>query len=291
MPTPETPRAVLLIACPDRPGIVASTAGFVFEHGGNILDAQQHTDPDDGVFFQRIDVALDRFDIPRAELRDRLQAHLYAFGASPITCEVRFSDTVPRVALLVSKEPHCLHDLLARWEVGELRAELAFVASNHADHADLCGHFGVPYHHLPVSRDSRPEQEAKLRALVDEHSVDLVVLARYMQILSPELCEAWAGRCINIHHSFLPAFVGARPYHQAHQRGVKLIGATAHYVTAELDQGPIIDQDVTRVSHRDGVQDLVRKGRDLERLVLARAVRAHLEHRILVHGPRTVVFD
>lgn len=203
---------------------------------------------------------------------------------------VRFSDERPRVAVLVSREPHCLADLLGRWRGGELPAEIVAVISNHPDHAALAEFSRVPYHHLPVDAASRPAQEAALVALLAEYSVDLVVLARYMQVLGPAVLDAYPQRIINIHHSFLPAFVGARPYHQAQQRGVKVIGATAHYATADLDEGPIIAQDVAPVSHRDSVEDLVRRGRDLETVVLARAVRAHVEHRTLVYGNKTIVF-
>jgi formyltetrahydrofolate deformylase len=204
---------------------------------------------------------------------------------------VRFSDVRPRVAIFASREPHCLTDLLARWSIEELPAEIPAVISNHEDHRAIAEHFGVAYHHLPIGADGKAAQEQRALALLQAERVDLVVLARYMQILSPAFVDAFRDRIINIHHSFLPAFAGARPYHQAHERGVKVIGATAHYVTAELDQGPIIEQDVTRVSHRDTVEDLVRKGRDLEKVVLARAVRRHLTHRVLIYGNKTVVFD
>jgi formyltetrahydrofolate deformylase len=207
-----------------------------------------------------------------------------------MTVDLKFTDTLPRVGILASKQSHCLFDLLSRWRSGELPAEIVVVIDNHPDHADLVRHMGVPYVHLPVTPQTKADQE---RAVLDQlraHSVDLVVLARYMQILSPLVVDAYRSRIINIHHSFLPAFIGANPYRQAHDRGVKIIGATAHYVTEELDEGPILDQEVTRVSHRDSVADLTRKGRDLETIVLARAVRAHLEHRVLVYGRKTVVF-
>jgi formyltetrahydrofolate deformylase len=205
--------------------------------------------------------------------------------------DVRVTGAPVRVALLASKQPHCLYDLLTRWKTGELPVELPLVVSNHPDHADACAWFGVEYHHLPVSAATKPAQEAAVLDLLAAARIDLVVMARYMQILSPGFCERYPNRIINIHHSFLPAFVGAKPYHQAHERGVKLIGVTAHYATADLDQGPIIDQDVARASHRDAPEDLVRKGRDLEMVVLARAVRAHVEHRVLVFGRKTVVFE
>jgi formyltetrahydrofolate deformylase len=279
--------AVLLITCPDRPGLVAAVANFVAEHGGNVTHADQHVDPELGIFFQRVEFDPTAFTIPRAEIATRFGAVADTFGMS---FDVRYSDEVPRVALLVSKEPHCLVDVLTRWRSGELRASIELVASNHPDHADTAAFYGVPYHHLPVSASSKPEQEAALLALLEGAAIDLVVLARYMQVLSDGFVARFPSRIVNIHHSFLPAFSGGRPYHQAYARGVKLIGATAHYATADLDEGPIIEQDVARISHRDTVEDLVRKGRDLERVVLARAIRSHLEHRVLVYGNKTVVF-
>jgi formyltetrahydrofolate deformylase len=283
-----TPTGVLLLSCPDQPGVVAATAEFVYRHGGNIVDAQQHTDRTDDVFFQRVEFALDGFDLSREELAPALEPLVERFG---MNCAVRFSDDVPRVAVLVSKEGHCLVDLLARSRSGELPIEIPVVIGNHVDHEGVAQWYGAEFVHLPVTPDTKPAQEAAVQEVLDRHQVNLVVLARYMQILSEDLVARWPARIINIHHSFLPAFVGARPYHQAHERGVKIIGVTAHYATAELDDGPIIDQDVVRVSHRDAVEDLQRRGRDLEVVVLARAVRAHIEHRVLVHGRRTVVFD
>jgi formyltetrahydrofolate deformylase len=279
---------ILLVSCPDQPGIVAAVAGFVAEHGGNVIDLQQHTDHTDGAFFQRVEFELDAFDLERTAVATAFApvAERYA-----MTWSLAFSDERPRVAILASKEPHCLHDLLNRWRTGELPVELTSVISNHPDHADLAAWFEVPYVHLPIADSGKEAQEAAVRARLLDDGVELVVLARYMQVLSAGFCETWPGAIINIHHSFLPAFQGARPYHQAHDRGVKLVGVTAHYATADLDDGPIIDQDVIRVSHRDDVEDLRRKGRDLEVQVLARAVRAHVHHRVLVYGRRTVVFD
>jgi len=283
-----TATGILLVSCPDQPGIVAAVASFVAAHGGNVIDLQQHTDHTDGAFFQRVEFELDQFDLTRPEIATAFApvADRYAMRWA-----IRFSDERLRMAILASRAPHCLHDLLNRWRTGELPVDLEVVISTHADHADLAHWFGVPYVHLPVSDDGTAAQEREVRATLDQHHIELIVLARYMQVLSPELCETWAERIINIHHSFLPAFQGARPYHQAHDRGVKLVGVTAHYATAELDDGPIIDQDVIRVSHRDDVEDLRRKGRDLEVAVLARAVRAHVNHRVLVYGRRTVVFE
>jgi len=279
---------VLLVSCPDQPGIVAAVATFVAGHGGNVIDLQQHTDHTDGAFFQRVEFELDRFDLGRSEVAAAFAPVVDRFR---MRWALRFSDERTRVGILASKEPHCLHDLLNRWRTGELAVDLPIVISNHADHAATVEWFGVEHAHVPIVDDDKAAQEAEVRRLLEERHVDLVVLARYMQVLSAGFCAAWPDRIINIHHSFLPAFQGARPYHQAHDRGVKVVGVTAHYATAELDDGPIIDQDVLRVSHRDDVDDLRRKGRDLEVAVLARAVRAHVSHRVLVYGRRTVVFD
>jgi formyltetrahydrofolate deformylase len=286
MSTTNGTTAVLLITAPDRPGLVAAVADFVARNGGNIVHADQHTDAEAGIFFQRVEFSLDGFALARDEIAPAFAA---VAGERAMRFEVRFSDDVARVALLASRDPHCLVDLLARWRAGELSADIRLVISNHPDHADTAAFYGVPYHHLPVDGD-KVAQEAKVRALLRTDQIDLVVLARYMQILSDEFVQEHPNRIINIHHSFLPAFIGARPYHQAHARGVKLIGVTAHYATAQLDEGPIIEQDVVRISHRDNVGELIRKGRDLEKVALARAIRHHLEHRILVYGNKTVVF-
>jgi len=279
--------ATLLLSCPDQKGLVATMADWVYRHEGNIVHADQHTDASEAVFFQRIEFDLEGFDLDRTEIVPALSPLLERFA---MRCDVRFSDERPKVAVLVSKQAHCMYDLLARWRMGELEAEIPLVISNHPDHADVAAHFDVEFAHLPVTPESRIEQESAMLALLAEHDIDLVVLARYMQVLSAGFVAKYPNRIINIHHSFLPAFAGGRPYHQAHDRGVKLIGVTAHYATAELDEGPIIEQDVARVTHRDSVEDLVRKGRDLEMIVLARAVRAHLAHRVLVYGRKTVVF-
>jgi formyltetrahydrofolate deformylase len=279
---------ILLLSCPDTKGIVAGLSDFVFRHGGDIVHAEQHTDEQEKVFFQRIEFRLDDLDLGRDEILPALAPLIQRFS---MRCDLRFSDQVSRMAILVSKQAHCLFDLLARWQMGELPAEIALIISNHPDHAEAASHFGVPYDFLPVTPDTKAEQEKAMLERLAGAGVDLIVLARYMQILSPQVVDEYQERIINIHHSFLPAFVGGRPYHQAHDRGVKLIGVTAHYATAELDQGPIIEQDVVRVSHRDSVEELIRKGRDLEMLALARAVRFHLTHRILVYGNKTVVFS
>jgi len=284
---PDAATARLLIAAPDRPGLVAAITGFVAEHKGSIIDADQHTDRESGVFFQRIEFSLDGFDMDRRQLLDALLPVTEPLGMS---WRLRYSDEVRRVAVLVSRLDHCLYDLLVRVATGDLPMEIAFVAGNHPDCAVAAERFGTPFHHLPVSDETRTQQEWAIEDLADAAGVELVILARYMQVLTPKFVERFPSRIINIHHSFLPAFVGGRPYHQAHERGVKVIGVTAHYATADLDTGPIIDQAVTPVSHRDDVADLVRLGRDLETVVLARAVRLHLTDRVLVHGGRTVVF-
>ena len=277
---------ILLLSCPDQTGVVAAVADFIWRNGGNIIDAEQHTDDTDGAFFQRVEFALDGFDIERERI-----AETFAPVAERFQMQVRvhFSDERPRLAILASKSAHCLVDLLARSAAHELPADIALIASNHPDHAELAAFHGVDFHHLPVG-DDPVAQDRAMAALLQSERIDRVVLARYMRILSPEFVDAFPNRIINIHHSFLPAFIGAEPYRQASERGVKLIGATAHYVTADLDQGPIIDQDVTRVSHRDSIDALARRGRDLEVVVLARAVEADLENRVLVWGHRTIVF-
>lgn len=287
-PNADEPNAVLLVACPDQPGIVAAISAFVYDHGGNIIDLQQHTDQPAGVFFQRVEFELGGFDLSREKIPVAFAslAERFAMRAS-----VRFTDYRPATAILVSRERHCAADLLARWKASELGIDPKAVISNHPDFAELAGWYGVRFDHLPVEAGNRDAQESQIARILTDERIELVVLARYMQILSAGFVEPWAGRMINIHHSFLPAFQGARPYHQAHDRGVKIIGVTAHYVTAELDEGPIIAQDVAPVTHRDDVEALRRKGRDLEVTVLARAVRAHLEHRVLIHGRRTIVFE
>jgi formyltetrahydrofolate deformylase len=279
--------AVLLISCRDQPGLVHAVAEFVLAVRGNIVHAEQHIDRETGVFFQRVEFDIAGAAVGRDDVAAEFAPVAERFG---MDVEVRFSDERPRIALLASKEAHCLGDLLGRWRAGELAADVVAVVSNHPDHAGLAEFSGVPYHHLPVTPDTKAQQEAALVDLLHGYDVELVVLARYMQVLSSNVLDAFPARIINIHHSFLPAFVGARPYHQAQRRGVKLIGATAHYATADLDEGPIIAQDVEAVSHRDAVSDLIRKGRDLETVVLARAVRAHVEHRTLVFGNKTIVF-
>jgi formyltetrahydrofolate deformylase len=280
--------AVLLISCPDQRGLVARVSQFLFQNNGNILHSDHHTDAESGLFLMRVEWDLDGFQIPR----DKFAAAFAPEAAKMnLTWELHFSDPPPRMAIFVSKQSHCLYDLLWRHSAGELAAELVMVLSNHPDLGPAVERLGVPFKVFPVTRENKQEQERRELELLEEQRVELVVLARYMQILSSQMVDRFPHRIINIHHSFLPAFVGAKPYHQAHERGVKLIGATAHYATADLDEGPIIEQDVERVSHRDTVEDLVRKGRDLERVVLARAVRLHLSRRVLPYGRKTVIFD
>jgi formyltetrahydrofolate deformylase len=284
----ERVTAVLLISCRDQKGLVAAVSDFLYRHNGNIIHADQHTDLEEGVFLQRVEWELAGFDVAREGIAEAFRPVAERFD---MTWRLHFSDELPRVAVFASKLPHCLYDLLARWRMGEFRAEVPLVISNHDELRPIADDFGLAYHRLEITPDTKSAQESHIAELLEGERIDLIVLARYMQVLGPELVERYRTRAINIHHSFLPAFAGARPYHHAHERGVKIIGATAHYITPELDQGPIIEQDVTRVSHRDSVEDLVRKGRDLEKVVLARAVDLHLRNRIVVYGNKTVVFD
>jgi formyltetrahydrofolate deformylase len=274
----------LLLACPDRPGLIAAVSGFLADAGRNIVDADQHSSADGRLFMRMV------FDSAAEGERDQLRERFDQQVARPYQMDHTFAEESEhkRVAIMVSREDHCLSDLLWRWRTGELEGDIVAVVSNHADHAGQVESLGLPYHHIPVTDDTRAEAEAAALQAIGE--IDVLVLARYMQVLTGDFLGRVGCPAINIHHSFLPAFVGADPYQRAHQRGVKLIGATAHYVTKELDAGPIIDQDVVRVSHRDEVADLQRIGRDVERLVLARALKAHLEDRVLLDGPRTVVF-
>jgi formyltetrahydrofolate deformylase len=279
---------ILLIDCPDRKGLVAAIAEFLYSHGANILHADQHQDNDLGLFFMRVEWAVEDFDV---------SPELFSAAFKPIAerfqmnWRVQYSARLPRVALFVSRELHCFADLLHRWRIGELRCEIPLIISNHEDARALAGFYGACFQYIPMQGAGKAEAERRQIALLEQNRIETVVLARYMQILSPEFVKRYPHSIINVHHSFLPAFSGARPYQAAHQRGVKLIGATSHYVTEVLDDGPIIEQDVTRISHRYDLEDLKEKGRDVERMVLSRAVRWHLEHRILVYGNKTVVFD
>lgn len=280
------PTATLLLSCPDQKGLVAKFANFIYSNGGNIIHADQHTDASADLFLTRIEWELDGFNLPREIIGA-------AFGAiaQPLNADwqLHFSDKVPRIAIWVSRQDHCLFDLIWRQRAKEINAEIPLIISNHVQLQDIAEKFGIDYHHIPITADTKSEQEAKQLELLRQYNIDLVVLAKYMQVLSADFITQFP-QVINIHHSFLPAFPGANPYHRAFDRGVKIIGATAHYVTQDLDEGPIIEQDVVRVSHRDQVDDLIRKGKDLERVVLARAVRLHLQNRVLVYGNRTVVF-
>ncbi len=278
--------AVLLIDCPDRKGLVARVSGLLYERGANILHADQHRDQELGLFFMRVEWELDGFD---------LEAFKTAFAPMAaelsMTWKLTSSARRPRVALFCSQYLHCMADLLHRWHTGELVCEIPVILSNHREVQNLAAFYGVPFEYVPVTAEMSAEAEARQLALLARLEVELIVLARYMQILSPQFVARYPAAIINVHHSFLPAFTGARPYHAAHARGVKLIGATSHYVTEALDDGPIIEQDVARISHRDQVEDLVARGRDLERMVLSRAVRWHLDRRILCYENKTVVFD
>ena len=285
---PASETATLLVCCPDRRGIVAALAQLLHGHGANILEADQHTDRAAGVFFQRIHFDLSELHTDRRTLEGAIAE---VAGRMSMTWRLAYGDQLKRVAIFTSKTSHCLYDLLLRHQAGELRCEIPLILSNHPDHKQVAEQFGLPFVVLPITKANKREQEERQLALLRERQVELVVLARYMQILSGEFLDAFGQPVINIHHSFLPAFQGGRPYHKAYERGVKLIGATAHYATLDLDEGPIIEQDVIRASHRHSVAELVRKGRDVERTVLSRAVRWHLEDRVLVHGNKTVVFE
>ena len=277
----------LTASCPDRVGIVARVSGFIAEHRGWMLESSYHADDLDGRYFMRIEIKADSLPFDLAELQQR-----FTSIATEFAMDWRISDSSvkKRVVMLVSKQEHCLYDLLARWQSKELDIEIPCVISNHEDLRDFVEWHGITFHYVPVIPDNKADAFAKMRKIFDDAVGDVMVLARYMQILSSEICTAYPGRIVNIHHSFLPSFVGAKPYHQAYQRGVKLIGATCHYVTNELDQGPIIEQDVIRIDHSDSVEDMVRYGKDIEKTVLARGLRYHLEDRVLVHGNKTVVF-
>jgi len=277
----------LLISCPDKKGLIAAISAFIAMHDGNILSADQYVSGS-GRFFMRLEIEGEGFGLERDEFGG---AFAPLARRHAMDWRVSYTDAPKRMAILVSKYDHCLIDLLWRWDAGELDAEIPLVISNHPDLSSRAELYEIPFHHLPVTKETKAEQESAMLDLLSEHGVDLVVLARYMQILTPKFVEAHPDRIINIHHSFLPAFVGADPYRRAHDRGVKTIGATAHYVTAELDAGPIVHQDVAHVTHRDTVEDLVRLGREVERRVLARAVRWHLEDRVLVDGNRAIVFE
>jgi formyltetrahydrofolate deformylase len=275
---------ILTLTCPDRMGIVHAVSGFLLEQGGNIEEAAQYNDHDTGLFFMRVSFACAK---PQAQLQSDLATFAKSFSMS---WQLHATQQPMRTVLMVSQQGHCLNDLLFRWKSGLLPVDIRAIISNHRDFYQLAASYNVPFHHVPMAKDGKAQVEAKQLEIINAEGAELVVLARYMQILSNDMCKALSGRAINIHHSFLPSFKGAKPYYQAHDRGVKLIGATAHYVTADLDEGPIIEQDVARVDHSDTVDDLTARGRDTESQVLARAVKWHSEHRVLLNGHRTVVF-
>jgi len=279
--------AILLITCPDRKGEVATIADFIYRHNGNILHADEHGDEESGLFLMRVEFDPKDFDIDLGSFANHFSPIADTFG---MTWRLAQSSHRQRLIIFVSKYDHCLVDLLYRHKSGELSCEIPLIISNHPDNREIADFYGIPYAVVSAVKDNKTDAEARIHALIQQHQPDFMVLARYMQILSNEFVNRYPQRVINIHHSFLPAFVGARPYHQAFERGVKIIGATSHYVTEVLDDGPIIEQDVVRVSHRDTVEDLIRKGRDLEKVVLSRAVRAHVENRVLVYGNKTVIF-
>lgn len=281
--------AILLIHCPDKQGLLALVTEFINKNNGNILYLDQHVDREEKLFYMRVEWDLANFEIPKDKIADYF-ATLIAHK-NEMKYELHFSEEKPRMAIFVSKMSHCLFDLLARYTAGEWNVEIPLIISNHPDMADVAKRFDIPYYVFPITKANKEELEPQEIALLEEHKIDFIVLARYMQIISDDFITHYPNRIINIHHSFLPAFVGAKPYHAAHERGVKIIGATSHYVTTELDAGPIIKQDVARISHKDTINDLIAKGRDLEKIVLSKAVNKHIERKILVYNNRTVVFS
>ncbi len=286
--TTENLTAILLLSCPDRVGLVSRISHFIFERGGNIIDLDEHVDPAEKRFSLRIAWDMTGFSISPTEMKEAFTPLAKEFGAA---WEIRYSEPKMRLAIFVSKYDHCLQDILWRHSLGEFSAEIALIVSNHSDLKALAAQYQIPFNVFPINPDNKEDVEQKEIVLLEDNHIDTVILARYMQILSPRFVAKYPNRIINIHHSFLPAFMGGNPYKQAYERGVKIVGATSHYVTEDLDEGPIIEQDIIRISHRDSVKDLIRKGRDLERLVLARAIRHHAEHRVLVSGKKTIIFE
>lgn len=281
--------AKLLLHCPDQPGILAEVTDFITVNKGNIIYLDQYVDHVENIFFMRIEWELESFLVPQEKIEDYFET-LYA-QKYRMSFRLYFSDVKPRMAIFVSKMPHCLFDLLARYTAGEWNVEIPLIISNHPDLQYVAERFGIPFHLFPITKETKEEQEKKEMELLAKHKVNFIVLARYMQVISEKMIDAYPNRIINIHHSFLPAFVGAKPYHAAFERGVKIIGATSHYVTTELDAGPIIEQDVVRITHKDTVQDLVNKGKDLEKIVLSRAVQKHIERKVLAYKNKTVIFN
>jgi formyltetrahydrofolate deformylase len=285
----EIPKtAILILSCPDRIGLVSRLSHFIFERGGNIVDLDEHVDTEAKTFFIRLAWDMTNFSIEPEDLNDAFAPLGKEFKAR---WDIRLQTRKPRVAVFVSKYDHCLQEILWRHKMEEFNIDIPLIISNHQDLKNLADHYNIPYHVFPISKETKAEQEKKQLNLLKENSIDTIVLARYMQILSPDFVDIYPNQIINIHHSFLPAFIGGNPYRQAYERGVKIIGATSHYVTQDLDEGPIIEQDIIRISHKDTLKDLIRKGRDLERLVLARAIHYHTEHRVLVYGKKTIIFE
>ncbi len=280
--------ATLLLSCPDQTGIVAAVSGFIARHNGNILDADQYSIQPENMLFMRVEWDLNGFTLGRDELEGALAPLIQRFG---MRWTIHFSDHIPKIAIFVSRHFYCFHDLILRHQMGEFKAQIPLIISNHKDIEPLTDFFGLSYRHYPITPESKKEQEEREIAEIEKEGIDLIVLARYMQVLSPDFVNRYPGRIINIHHSFLPAFAGGNPYRQAYDRGVKVIGATSHYVTEKLDEGPIIAQDVIKITHKDSVNTMKLKGKDLERSVLSKAVRLHLEHRIVVFGSKTIIFE
>lgn len=279
--------AILLISCPDRHGLVATVTDFIFRRNGNILHLDQHVDAQQNIFFMRVEWDITHFEIADANIADHFRPIAEQYQ---MDWRLHFSDERQRMAIFVSREDHCLYDLLSRWQSAEFQVDIPLIVSNHPDLEHIAQKFDIAYHRFAITKENKPEQEAAQINLLQDHNINVVVLARYMQIITQNFVSQFPMQIINIHHSFLPAFPGAKPYHQAYERGVKIIGATSHYVTPELDAGPIIEQDVAQVDHRDSVKNMIRKGKDLEKTVLSRAVWSHLQHRILVYSNKTVVF-
>ena len=280
--------AIYLISCPDQKGITATVTNFIFKNNGNIVHADQHIDEQSNTFFMRVEWALKDFSLKKREIAEAFEPISKKFA---MTRYLYFTDEAARMAIFVSRPLHCLYDLLYRHQAGHLKCQIPLIMSNHADAKVIAGEFGIPFFEFPITKENKKEQEQKQIKILEEYKIDLIVLARYHQILSRQFVNGFSHKILNIHHSFLPAFAGKNPYHQACQKGVKIIGATSHYVTEALDEGPIIEQDTVRISHRDSLEDLMRKGEDLEKVVLSRALRWHLEHKILCYGNKTVVFD
>ncbi len=281
--------AILLIHCNDRKGLISTITHFLFEHNGNIIDLDEHVEKIEETFFMRVEWELDGFDIPKRQIREAFAQQIGNQYA--MQWQLYFTDKKPRMAIFVSKASHCLYDILSRHYSGEWQVEIPAIISNHQQHEEVARRYDIPFHHYEVTKDNKAAVEQAQIALLTELQVDFLILARYMQILSDEFILSYPNRIINIHHSFLPAFAGAKPYHRAHERGVKIIGATSHYVTADLDAGPILEQDVAKITHKDTVEDLIRKGKDLEKIVLSRAIWVHLQRKALVHNNKTVIFD